>query len=57
MAMSNATHTKLFDLYCNGTVIVRMRSMGVCCSVMARNKRLLMYKNCKFEIKYNSTTI
>lgn len=53
--MSNAIHTKLFDLYCNGEVVLRQRSMGVCCSTRNRMMRLLNYRGCKWEIKYNST--
>ena len=48
--------TKLFDLYCNGSVILQMRSMALCKAMERRNKKMAQYRGCTFKIVYNSTT-
>lgn len=47
--------TKLFDLYCNGNILIRMRPMAFIKSMQNKYKKQTQYIGCKFEIKYNSS--
>ena len=47
--------TKLFDLYCNGAILLQQKSMGFINAMKNTYKKQLQYKGCKFTTKYNST--
>ena len=47
---------KLFDLYYNGSVLIRQRQMGFISAMKRKLSKEAQYKGCRFEIKYNSTS-
>lgn len=47
--------TKLFDLMCNGSVLLQAKPMPFIKAMQNGYKKQSQYKGCKFEIKYNST--
>lgn len=46
---------KLFDLCCNGKVIIRKRKMDFINCMKNTYKKLPLYRGCFFEVKYNCT--
>lgn len=46
---------KLFDLYCQGSILVRQKPMGYIKAMQNIYKKQTLYRGCKFEIKYNGS--
>ena len=44
---------KLFDLYCQGSIIIRQRPMSFVMAMKNKLSKEQQYKGCKFEIKFN----
>lgn len=47
--------TKLFDLQCNGAVLIRKRDMKFINAMKNTYKKQAQYRGCVFTIHYNST--
>jgi len=46
---------KLFDLICNGAVIIRQKPIGLIKAMEAIYKKRPEYKGAIFKVKYNTT--
>ena len=49
--------TKLFDLYCNGNIVIAAKPMAFCKAMENTYKKGQWGRNCSFQIKYNSTIL